>query len=183
MTRVLTLALSVLVLTMPARAQEQPAEAPKAQQQPAPQQERREPNVVPKPSPDSGQAVNLRLDVTITDQQTTGQPVAKAVTMVVADSWQSRMRTEGFGWTTAGSYPLMLNIDARPRIVGDKILLMMTVEYKPTAPDPKPGASATTLNQSFQVLLTDGKPLVVSQSADPNSDRKVKLEVKATVLR
>jgi len=184
MTRVLTLALGVLVLGMPARAQEQPAETPKAQQPAPAQADRREPNVVPKQSrEESGQAVNVRLDVTITDQQTTGQPVAKTVTMVVADNWQSRIRTEGNAWTTGGAYPVALNVDARPRLVGDKILLMMTVEYKPTAPDPKPGASATTLNQSFQVLLTDGKPLVVSQSADPNSDRKVKLEVKATILR
>jgi hypothetical protein len=183
MTRALLIALSTLALGMPAHAQEQPAEAPKAQQQPAPQQERREPNVVPRAAADSGQAVNIRLDVTITDQQAAGQPVVKTVTMVVADNWPSRIRTEGNVFTTGGQYPVGLNVDARPRLVGDKILLVMTVEYKPSAPDPKPGASATTLNQSFQVLLADGKPLVVTQSADPNTDRKVKLEVKATVLR
>lgn len=182
MTRVLPFALGALLLTAPLGAQEQPAEAPKAQQ-PTAGPEHREPNAVPRTTPDSGQAVNVRLDVTITDQQTAGQPVAKTVTMVVADNWQSRIRTEGNVFTTGGQYPVALNIDARPRLVADKILLAMTVDYKPTAPDPKPGASATTLSQSFQVLLADGKPLVVSQSADPNSDRKVKLEVKATVLK
>lgn len=183
MTRVLAFVLSVLLLALPARAQEQPAESAKTQSQSTPQQEKREPNVLSKPAPDLGQALNVRLDVTITDQQTAGQPVAKTITMVVADNWQSRIRTEGNVFTTGGQYPVALNIDARPRMVGDKILLAMTVDYKPTAPDPKPGASATTLSQSFQVLLADGKPLVVSQSADPNTDRKVKLEVKATVLR
>jgi hypothetical protein len=182
MTRVLTFALCAFLLTIPVRAQEQPAEAPKAQQ-PAPPPDRRDPNAVSRTTPDSGQAVNVRLDVTITDQQTSGEPAAKSITMVVADNWQSRIRTEGVVFTSGGQYPVGLNVDARPRLVGDKILLMMTIEYKPTAPEPKPGASATTLNQSFQVLLADGKPLVVSQSADPNSDRKVKLEVKATVLR
>lgn len=182
MTRVLPFALLALLLTAPLGAQEQPAEASKTQQS-TPTPERREPNAVPRTTPDSGQAVNVRLDVTITDQQTAGQPVAKTVTMVVADNWQSRIRTEGNVFTTGGQYPVALNIDARPRLVADKILLAMTVDYKPTAPDPKPGASATTLSQSFQVLLADGKPLVVSQSADPNSDRKVKLEVKATVLK
>lgn len=183
MTRVLTLALGILLIGLPARAQEKPAEAPKAQQPATAQPERREPGVMARPAPDVGQAVNIRLDVTITDQQTTGQPVLKAITMVVADNWQSRIRTEGNVFTTGGQYQVALNVDARPRLTADKILLMMTVEYKPTAPEPKPGASTTTLNQSFQVLLTDGKPLVVSQSADPNSDRKVKLEVKATVIR
>ena len=183
MTRVLTLVLGILLLGQPARAQE-PAEASRAQQ-PAtatPQPERREPGVA-RPAPDVGQAVNIRVDATITDQQTTGQPVLKTITMVVADNWQSRLRTEGNVFTTGGQYQVSLNVDARPRLMGDKILLMMTVEYKPTAPEPKPGASTTTLNQAFQVVLADGKPLVVSQSADPNSDRKVKLEVKATVIR
>jgi hypothetical protein len=32
-------------------------------------------------------------------------------------------------------------------------------------------------------LLDDGKPLVVSQSADPSSDRKVRVELKATIVR
>ena len=32
-------------------------------------------------------------------------------------------------------------------------------------------------------MLQSGKPLVVSQAADPVSDRKVIVEVKATVLK
>lgn len=185
MTRVLMVALAALLTGMPAHAREHQAGAA-APAQPTPKPSA--PGEKSVSSPDSptlekGQAVNVRLDITITDQQLAGQPVAKIVTMVVADNWQSRIRTEGNAWTTGGAYPVALNVDARPRLIGDKILLMMTVEYKPSAPEPKPGASSTTLNQSFQVLLADGRPLVVSQSADPNSDRKVRLEVKATVLR
>ncbi len=137
---------------------------------------------------DAGQPLNIRIDVTITDQQGSAAPVVKTLTTLVADNWQSRLRTEGTTWTSGGqgAYAIALNLDARPRIISntrDKILLIMTIEYKPSAPDPKPGVSATTLNQSFQVIMQDGQPLMISQSADPNSDRKVKLEVKATVLR
>jgi hypothetical protein len=181
MTRALTLALGFLLMGIPARAQERPAEPAKAQQ-PAPRPERQEPPAAQKET-ETGQPVNIRLDIAITDQQMTGQPVAKNVSMVVADNWQSRIRTEGNAFTERGPGRIALNVDARPRIVGDKILLIMTVEYKPSAPEPKPGTSATTLNQSCQVLLTDGKPLVISQSADPDTDRKVKLEVRATVLK
>jgi hypothetical protein len=39
------------------------------------------------------------------------------------------------------------------------------------------------MNQSVTVLLESGKPLVITQAADPVSDRKVTVEVKATVLR
>ncbi len=136
---------------------------------------------------DTGQPVNIRLDITITDQQASGAPVVKTLTTLVADNWQSRVRTEGSTFMSPGNAsPIALNLDARPRIMNntrDRILLMMTIEYRPSGMDTKPGSSATTLNQSLQVILQDGQPLMISQSADPNSDRKVKLEVKATILK
>jgi hypothetical protein len=39
------------------------------------------------------------------------------------------------------------------------------------------------MNQSLTVILQSGKPLIVSQAADPVSDRKVVVEVKATILK
>jgi hypothetical protein len=33
------------------------------------------------------------------------------------------------------------------------------------------------------VILQNGKPLVVSQAADPTTDRKMTVEVKATILK
>jgi uncharacterized protein YlzI (FlbEa/FlbD family) len=39
------------------------------------------------------------------------------------------------------------------------------------------------VNQSLTVLLENGKSLLVTQSADPVSDRKVTVEVKATIVR
>jgi hypothetical protein len=41
----------------------------------------------------------------------------------------------------------------------------------------------TDISESLTVILEDGKPLVVSQSADPGSDRKVRVEIKATILK
>jgi hypothetical protein len=35
----------------------------------------------------------------------------------------------------------------------------------------------------MSVLLTNGKPLQISQAADPITDRKVLVEVKATILK
>jgi hypothetical protein len=39
------------------------------------------------------------------------------------------------------------------------------------------------INQSQTVILQSGKPLIVAQAADPVSDRKVIVEVKATILK
>jgi hypothetical protein len=41
----------------------------------------------------------------------------------------------------------------------------------------------TRLDQSLTVALQSGLPLVVTQAADAVSDRKVTVEVKATVLK
>ena len=47
----------------------------------------------------------------------------------------------------------------------------------------RPVPCPTELNQSLTVVLQSGKPMLISQAADPTSDRKVTVEVKATVLK
>lgn len=42
---------------------------------------------------------------------------------------------------------------------------------------------SSQVRQSIGVVLASGVPLVVAQSADPHSDRRVMLEVKATILK
>jgi hypothetical protein len=146
-----------------------------AQEQPAETQKQQPPQIAIRPA-ETGQAVNIKIDVTITEQASATPPTVRAITLLVSDSSVGRIRTVSPSHR-AGE----LNVDARPRIVqGDRLHLMLTVEYRP-------GVSGDTetppsLNQSLSVMLQDGKPLVVSQSADPNSERKVKLEVKATIL-
>jgi hypothetical protein len=173
----------VLGLASPLLAQEREDQQTK-QAEKKPSAEPQPPGIPP--PVDRGQAVNVRIDVTITDQQSATQPATKTLSLLAADNSFSRVRSEGVAWTTGGQYGISLRIDARPRLItpaGDKIHLEMVVEYKPTAPEPKPGNSATTLTESFDVVLENTKPLVITQAADPNSDRKVKLEVKATILR
>ena len=40
-----------------------------------------------------------------------------------------------------------------------------------------------SINESLTIYLEDGKSMVISQSADPATDRKVKVEAKATILK
>ena len=39
------------------------------------------------------------------------------------------------------------------------------------------------LNERLSLVLESGKPMIVSQAADPVSDRKITVEVTATILR
>ena len=138
---------------------------------------------VPPPRPEP--TVNIRVELTITDQRGTAAPLSKTITMTMMDTAYSRIRTGGDVRTPLGFRPVTLNIDATPKLHKDgKIRLDLTIEYRPTAAESDTEQSTTpTINEMIGVLLEDGKPLVISQSADPATDRKVKIEAKATIIR
>jgi hypothetical protein len=41
----------------------------------------------------------------------------------------------------------------------------------------------SALNEMLTVILQNGKPMVVSQAADPLNDRRITIEVKATIIK
>lgn len=130
------------------------------------------------PPPQRGPSVtNVRIDFTLTDQREGGAAIPKTLTMIVTDRDPGRMRTG------SGRADGMLNVDVRPEIVREnRVRLSMTLEYRPALlPTDKDQPNAMT--QSLSTILDDGKPLLVSQSADPGSSRTVKVEVKATILK
>jgi hypothetical protein len=53
----------------------------------------------------------------------------------------------------------------------------------PSNSAPENDRTTPNINESLSVILEDGKPMLISQSADPIGDRKVKVEVKATILK
>lgn len=120
-------------------------------------------------------ATNIRLDLTITDTFT-GSPVKKSVSLLVLTGNNGMIRTTGAdGWAN-------LNIDAvAAAYVGGLVSIRMTFEYTPAMT--KETNRPPRLNESITVVLQDGKPLVVSQSADPATDRKVTAELTATILK
>lgn len=132
-----------------------------------------------------GQLINLRLEFTVTDQIGTAAPVKKTVMMNVADGESGRIRTNAEvprnkAWTT-----VPLSVDAFPTIEGAKIRLRASLEYQllSEAPGPDLPAGKTSMTQSVTALLNDGASTILCQSADPLTDRKVTLEVKATIIR
>ena len=166
------------------QAPSQPAASPKSPTTP-------EPSV---PRAPTGQPVNVKLDLTITDQAGAGEPSKKVITLIVADRQNGHIRSRGSVWLTERrGFNVTINVDARPEIIRDNTVKVdLGLEYQPTPPTagitsasamvPVTG-DATNLNQRIGVILESGKPLVISQAVDPASDRRVSVDLKATILR
>ena len=122
-----------------------------------------------------GSGTNIQIEVNISDYMGTGTPQKKTVSMIVTDGSTGRVRSER---SPAGS--ASLNVDATPRLIADRISLRLVIEYLP--PNTEKGRSAL-LNQSMTVSLQNGKPLMISQGSDPGLDRKVTVEVTASILK
>jgi hypothetical protein len=123
-----------------------------------------------------GQPVNVKLDITITDQGGSGEPARKTVSMLVAD------RAAGSIRSIANSVRAMLNVDATPQILPNgTIKVLLGLEYNPQRGDGPPTGSS--LNQRVSVVLVPGKPMVLSQAADPLSDRRISVEIRGDILK
>jgi hypothetical protein len=126
---------------------------------------------------------NIKLDLTITDTFT-GSPVKKTVTMLVLQNNGGMIRTSSAdGWA-------ILNVDAiAAAYTSGLISIRLTFEYTPAmtrevvTSNNSTGGRPPRLNESITVVLQDGKPMVVSQSADPANERKVTTELTATILK
>lgn len=147
-----------------------------------------QPPAAPRPEPVPTQSV--RIDVSITDSLSAGAPVKKVVTMLVADNRNGRIRSTNFvrfseaPGQVPSQTPVTLNVDARPILRGDnRIQIDLTIEYMPEAPQGSSGLRPSSITESLSALVPDGKPTLLSQSADPVTDRKVSIEVTATVVK
>ncbi|MGH9220343.1 MAG: hypothetical protein ACRD1W_13635 [Vicinamibacterales bacterium] len=134
---------------------------------------------------------NVRIELTISDQRADGANEKKQVSMIVSETSWGKIRTHA---TTRPPSPtagpnmdvdVALNVDARPFInAAGNIQLELVVNYNPLDETNKAGVvRPTELNQSLTVILQSGKPLVVAQAADPMVDRKMIVEVVATILK
>jgi hypothetical protein len=144
--------------------------------------------------------VNIKIEVTITDQTGANPGSKKTVSMIVGDRQRNSIRSSASvavpmrkppGGVEAGLFNyrnVTINVDARPAIVmkePNKISMEFGLEYLPKsaggAEELEPGMS--TLNERLGLVLESGKPVVVSQAADPTSDRRITVEVTATILK
>ncbi len=142
----------------------------------------------PNPGPPSKRR-NVSIEVTIADQSRTAEPVRKVVSMVVADGLTGSVRTGGViqvrtSEHTTQAVPVTLNVDASPVLDKDgSVRLSMSLEYRPTAGGSADEGEGTAVTERVSVTLDSGKPLVISRAVDPSGNRKVTVEVTATVLK
>jgi hypothetical protein len=146
---------------------------------------------LPEPPPPSA---NIRIEVSITDQTGSGTPARKVVSMIAGDRHNTNIRS-------SASVPVKnmagmvnyrnvtINVDARPTILlkdPNKVVVNLGLEYLPRSAGGQEEMEAGMASLSERLnglILESGKPMVISQAADPTSDRKVTVEVTATILR
>jgi len=136
------------------------------------------------PTRPHGQLANVRVEVTVSDQVGTGTPVAKTLSVTVADGDTSSVRYSGEVPTPgSGLQPAAFSLDAWPRILdGGRLRLQIGVDYNVVDASSERGPK-NQVRFRQEVILESGRPLVISQSSDPMSDRKVTVEVKATIMK
>jgi hypothetical protein len=170
MTLALTLLLALAASPAPPPS---PAASPAPKASPAPAERR------------PGQPVNIRLDIKLTERRGEGAPVVKVVSMAVADRRNGMIRASNGSQPSGDAFrPAALNVDASPVIEDGRIVLSLGLEYNIN--DASPEARSMPLRairEQFWVVLESGRPMVVSDSADPSGDRRLQVEVTGTILR
>ena len=172
----------------PARPPRQAPPAPPAAPAPAAPNARRSgseqapPLPPPAPAPSSprpttpAQLVNIRIDVVVTEDGGTAPQTRKTATLLLADRQGGSVRSFGRREGTINGAPARVNVDAFPMVERDgRVRLQVTLEYGVA------GADDTSVR--VEPLLESGKTIVVSQSTNPTSDRRVTVELTATVLK
>ena len=120
-----------------------------------------------------GQPVNIRLDVSVSEQSPTVNVKPKTMMVILAD--------RAFGQTRGAFEDRAIYVDGRPTIIDGRIRVNLTIQSRPVVETKQD----TTLHwqNSFALLLESGKPTLAFETSDPTTNRKLSIEVKATILK
>ena len=128
-----------------------------------------------------GNRENVRVELAIAET-VGGNTTNKTVILITSTDSRGSVRSQ---MSSPSEGNIALDVDAEPRLMPDgRIWLGLTFNYTPPRANEAPSSPRSTdLQEQLSVVLVDGKPLLVSQSADPRGDRKVAVSVTATVLK
>jgi hypothetical protein len=140
-------------------------------------------------------ALNIRIEVSITDQTGSNPPARKVVTMIAGDHQSTNIRSSATiavkrapESNSTFNRDVTINVDARPLILPrepNKINVSLGLEYFPKIQGTQEvmEAGMASFSERLGLILESGKTMMISQAADPTSDRKITVEVTATILR
>jgi hypothetical protein len=125
---------------------------------------------------DEAQLVNIRIEISVSEQDPGAQATRKAVTLTVADRQSGSVRSLSAPRPAPeGGGPTRLNVDVFPIMRRDgRVQTQVTLDY---------GQQGRGTSVKVEPLLESGKVLIVSQATDPASDRRTVVEITATVLK
>jgi hypothetical protein len=136
--------------------------------------------------PDPGQPVNLKLDLTITDQTGSSEATKRTVSMIVADRTSGSVRSTGRVTVGPNTHSVGLNLDAEPFILNDnQVRITVALDYtpKPEKENATTGEGRASLTERLTLWVQPGKSVVISHASDPTSDRKITAELVTTLLK
>jgi hypothetical protein len=122
-----------------------------------------------------GQRVNIRLDVSVTDQSEGAATSPKTLMVMLAD--------RAIGRTRGAFQDRSISVDATPIIVDGRIRLDLTVQSRGDAGPGKTVDNTLFWQNSFALLLDSGKPMLAFETLDPATKRKLSIDVKATIVK
>jgi hypothetical protein len=142
-----------------------------------------EPKPVPvqAPAPSSpDESVNIRYQIVIRETGGT-QARTKTVGLTMGLGSESSVRAQGTA-PSRTNHPL--NVDIAPvALRGNRVRTRVGIEYTPQMPEGTQGPPPLFVRESLTVWLEGGKPMVISEAADPLTDRRIGVEVTATIIR
>ena len=135
------------------------------------------------PARRAGKPVNVRVEVTVTEQVGSKPAHSKQLILTTADGESAQIRNQPEVATPGPVLAAPFSVDAHPRLLdGNRLLLMLSIDYNVVDATSEKGARNQVRSRQ-DIVLESGKPLVVSESTDPMTERRVTVTVTATILK
>lgn len=125
--------------------------------------------------------INIRYEIRLVEDGGGRKPSTKVVTMIGTLNEVSIVRGSG---GPGERNPLF--VDITPTILRDsKVRTKIGIEFRPEPPPPVNNIAANPfiVRQTVHAWLDSGKPMNISQSVDPTTDRRITVDVTATIVR
>jgi hypothetical protein len=127
--------------------------------------------------------INVQVDIVVTERTPTSEPVVRRAQLVTADGESTSVRNVSV-WrpvdAPVGEAPFRIDLQADV-LDATRVRLRLGVDYGLSRPGDKVNSGQVTIRQA--VVVRDGASIVIAETADPVTDRTVKIEAKANIVK